>query len=59
MAPPASVNTIAEKTVLSRLNDFFVEGKERRAQYTDSEIGQISLFLNYLNPQWSKVPLTA
>ena len=58
IAPPASVNTTAEKTVLSRLSDFFVEGKEGRAQYNDLEISQISLFLNHLNPQWSKVPRT-
>ncbi len=58
ITPPASVSTTAEKTVLSRLSDFFVEGKEGRAQYTDLEIGQVSLLLNHLNPQWSKVPRT-
>ena len=58
IAPPASVNTTAENTVLSRLSDFFVESKEGGARYTDLEIGQISLLLNHLNPQWSKVPRT-
>ena len=58
IAPPASVNTTAENTVLSRLSDFFVEDKEGGAQYTDLEIGQISSLLNHLNPRWSKVPRT-
>jgi serine/threonine protein kinase/TolA-binding protein len=58
ITPPVSVSTTTEKTVLSRLSDFFVEGKEGRAQYTDLEIGQVSLLLNHLNPQWSKVPRT-
>lgn len=58
IASPASVNTTAENTVLSRLSDFFVKSKEGGAQYTDSEIGQISVLLNHLNPQWSKAPRT-
>ncbi|KAL2050827.1 hypothetical protein ABVK25_008888 [Lepraria finkii] len=58
ITPPASVSTTREKTVLNCLSEFFVEGKEGRAQYTDLEIGQISLLLNQLNPQWSKVPRT-
>ncbi|KAK3171443.1 hypothetical protein OEA41_003527 [Lepraria neglecta] len=58
IGPPASVSTTREKTVLSRLSELFLEGKEGGAQYTDLEIGQISLLLNHLNPQWSKVPRT-
>jgi len=57
ITPPASVNATIE-TVASRLGDFFVEGKEGRTQYTDSEICQISLSLSQSNPQWSKVPRT-
>ena len=44
--------------MLSRLSDFFVESKEGGPQYNDLEIGQVSLLLNHLNPQWSKVPRT-
>ncbi|MCJ1279363.1 hypothetical protein MMC21_007187 [Puttea exsequens] len=58
IAPPAYVSTTREKTALSSLSKFFVEGKEGRARYTDLEIGQTSLLLNHLNPQWSKVPRT-
>jgi tetratricopeptide (TPR) repeat protein len=57
IAPPVSINTTAE-TVASRLGDYFVEGKGSRAQYTDSEICQISLLLKQSNPKWSKVPRT-
>jgi hypothetical protein len=42
--------------VASRLGDYFVEGMGSRAQYTDSEICQISLLLKQSNPKWSKVP---
>ena len=55
---PGLVNTTTEKTVLSRLSDFFVEGKKGGTQYTDIEIGQISMLLNHLNQPWSKVPRT-
>ncbi|KAL8909888.1 MAG: hypothetical protein Q9171_004801 [Xanthocarpia ochracea] len=58
LSPPAPKDTTTEKTVLSRLGDFFVRGKEGRAKFTDLEISQISLLLNHLNPQWSKVPRT-
>jgi len=57
IAPAVSINTTAT-TVASRLSDYFVEGKDNRAQYTDSEICQISLLLKQSNPKWSKVPRT-
>ncbi|KAL9627573.1 MAG: hypothetical protein Q9164_007567, partial [Protoblastenia rupestris] len=58
ITPPASKNATTERTVLNRLGDFFVQSKKGRAQYTDSEIGQISLLLIHMNPRWSKVPRT-
>jgi hypothetical protein len=57
IAPAVSINTTAT-TVASRLSDYFVEGKDSRAQYTDSEICQISLLLKQSNLKWSKVPRT-
>ncbi len=57
IAPAVSMNTTA-RTVASRLSDYFVEGKDSRAQYTDSEICQISLLIKQSNPKWSKVPRT-
>jgi hypothetical protein len=57
IASPLSMNTTAE-TMASRLGDYFLEGKESRAQYADSEIYQISLLLKQSNPKWSKVPRT-
>ena len=47
-----------EETVLSRLSNFFIKGKEGAVQYTDFEIGKVSLLLNQLNPKWGKVPQT-
>lgn len=58
ITPPSSVSSATENTVLSRLSDFFLEGKKGEVQYADVEIGQISLLLNHLSPQWSKVPRT-
>ena len=56
--PSASKNATTKRTVLNRLGEFFVQSKKGRAQYTDSEIGQISLLLIHINPRWSKVPRT-
>ncbi|KAL9030551.1 MAG: hypothetical protein Q9196_001339 [Gyalolechia fulgens] len=58
ISPPASKTTTIEEPVLSRLGDFFVQGGKGRTPYTDSEISQVSLLLNRLNPQWSRVPRT-
>ncbi|KAL8938604.1 MAG: hypothetical protein Q9211_003129 [Gyalolechia sp. 1 TL-2023] len=58
ISPPASKTTTIDEPVLSRLGDFFVQGGKGRTPYTDSEISQVSLLLNRLNPQWSKVPRT-
>ncbi|KAI4209608.1 MAG: hypothetical protein LQ351_007457 [Letrouitia transgressa] len=58
IGPSALVNNTVGNTVVNRLSDFFAKGNEGRAQYTDSEIGQISLLLRNLKPQWSKVPRT-
>ncbi|KAL8856217.1 MAG: hypothetical protein Q9178_007182 [Gyalolechia marmorata] len=58
LSPLASKDTTTERTVLNRLGDFFVQSKKDRAQYTDSEIGHISLLLIHINPRWSKVPRT-
>jgi Tetratricopeptide repeat/Protein kinase domain len=54
-APSTTSNPLAE-AVQSRLGDFFVEGTERQTAYNDSEIQQVSLLLNQVNTQWSKVP---
>ncbi|KAF2183105.1 kinase-like protein [Zopfia rhizophila CBS 207.26] len=46
------------KILTNRLSDFFPDGKESRAPYTDSEIYKLSSLLEYSNPRWSKVPRT-
>ncbi len=46
------------RTVNGRLGNFFPQGKEIRAPYTDSEINEISSLLKHLNPRWSTVPRT-
>jgi nucleoside phosphorylase len=56
-APAASTNTLTD-IVASRLGDFFANGDQRQAAYTDLEILQVSLLLGQVNLQWSKVPRT-
>ncbi|KAI4095768.1 MAG: hypothetical protein L6R37_007032 [Teloschistes peruensis] len=58
ITPSSSKNATTEKTAHNRLGDFFVQGKKGRAQYTDSEIRQISSLLIHVNPRWSKISRT-
>ena len=55
LSPPLSMNDTTQ-ILTSRLSDFFPEGDESRAPYTDSEIYEISSLLKHSNPRWSKVP---
>jgi hypothetical protein len=48
--PSAPTNALAE-VVSSRLSDFFADGNQRQAAYTDSEIQQVSLLLSQVNLQ--------
>jgi serine/threonine protein kinase/tetratricopeptide (TPR) repeat protein len=57
VAPPAPTNALAE-VVSSRLGDFFTDGSQRQAAYTDSDIQRVSLLLSQVHLQWSKVPRT-
>ena len=56
---PSNLCNSTKELVAGRLRDFFPEVKNNQAQYTDSEIYQISLLLlNQSNLKWSKVPQT-
>lgn len=48
----------AHRTLSDRLNSFFSDKWDRQTPFNDSEINEIAMLLQILNPPWSKVPRT-
>ena len=51
-------NNTTQQAISGQLKSYFLEGRDRREPYIDSEINNISTLLKHLNPRWSKLPRT-